>query len=85
MNNILNGSKTENFVEVVMRESLSEYNSLKNKINSRFESVTNNDCLTGDELKYLTGQKSFRLASKDAERQDSHPSTKLPLTYKTMI
>lgn len=78
LNNILNGSKTGEFCEAVMRESLSEYNKLKNKINSRFESVTNIDCLSGDELKYLTGQKSFRLASRGAQRQDSSPWAATP-------
>lgn len=73
LNNILNGSKTGEFCEAVMRDSLNRYNVLKNKINSRFENLTTEECLTGDDLKYLTGQKSFRFASKKAQRVDNSP------------
>jgi len=68
IDDILNGNKITEFCEKIMEDTLAEYNVYKNKINSHFEKITDEECLNGDDLKRLSGEKSIRLSSRTAER-----------------
>lgn len=73
LRSIFDGSKTKELCEDIMKQCLSEYNKYKNIINNRFDSLTRSECLNSSELKFLSGEKSLRLSSKDAERVDTTP------------